>query len=179
VRARGPFDHPDFLFELKHDGWRALTYIEGDRGELVSRKVERVQIVRISSLFEVRSVERSTATGLRSLGLRQLLQTRKAERQVLGDWLRKEKGRAGVAPNPFGGNRAGDFDANTRRARFIRRACSARRLKKTSCLESTVLDFLDQYLGWTWRAGRLSTSERLICGTCAIIRGSDPVWKQL
>jgi hypothetical protein len=38
VRARDPFDHPDFLFELKHDGWRALAYLYGDRCELVSRR---------------------------------------------------------------------------------------------------------------------------------------------
>jgi len=25
--VRQPFDHPDFLFELKHGGFRALTYI--------------------------------------------------------------------------------------------------------------------------------------------------------
>ena len=25
--VRQPFDHPDFLFELKHDGFRALAYI--------------------------------------------------------------------------------------------------------------------------------------------------------
>ena len=24
--VRQPFDHPDFLFELKHDGFRALAY---------------------------------------------------------------------------------------------------------------------------------------------------------
>jgi bifunctional non-homologous end joining protein LigD len=38
VRSREPFDHPDFLFELKHDGWRAVAYIESDRCELISRK---------------------------------------------------------------------------------------------------------------------------------------------
>jgi ATP-dependent DNA ligase len=25
--VRQPFDHPDFLFELKHDGFRALAHI--------------------------------------------------------------------------------------------------------------------------------------------------------
>ena len=32
-----PFDHPDFLFELKHDGFRALAYISDGKCELVSR----------------------------------------------------------------------------------------------------------------------------------------------
>jgi ATP-dependent DNA ligase len=32
------FDHPDFLFELKHDGFRALAHIWDGKCELVSRK---------------------------------------------------------------------------------------------------------------------------------------------
>jgi hypothetical protein len=36
--VRQPFNHPDFLFELKHDGFRALAYISEDRCELVSRR---------------------------------------------------------------------------------------------------------------------------------------------
>jgi bifunctional non-homologous end joining protein LigD len=35
---RQPFDHPDFLFELKHDGFRALAHIWDGKCELVSRK---------------------------------------------------------------------------------------------------------------------------------------------
>ena len=34
--VRPPFDHPDFLFELKHDRFRALAYISEGRCELVS-----------------------------------------------------------------------------------------------------------------------------------------------
>jgi bifunctional non-homologous end joining protein LigD len=37
LRAPAPFDHPDWLFELKHDGFRALAVIEGHRCRLVSR----------------------------------------------------------------------------------------------------------------------------------------------
>jgi bifunctional non-homologous end joining protein LigD len=36
--VRQPFDHPDFLFELKHDGFRALAYISNGHCELVSRR---------------------------------------------------------------------------------------------------------------------------------------------
>jgi bifunctional non-homologous end joining protein LigD len=36
--VRQPFDHPDFLFELKHDGFRALAYISDGKCELVSRR---------------------------------------------------------------------------------------------------------------------------------------------
>jgi bifunctional non-homologous end joining protein LigD len=36
--VRQPFDHPDFLFELKHDGFRALAHIWDGNCELISRK---------------------------------------------------------------------------------------------------------------------------------------------
>ena len=36
--VRQPFDHPDFLFELKHDGFRALAHIWDGKCQLVSRK---------------------------------------------------------------------------------------------------------------------------------------------
>ena len=37
-RIATPFDHPDWLFELKHDGYRAVVYIDNGKCELVSRK---------------------------------------------------------------------------------------------------------------------------------------------
>jgi len=33
-----PFDHPDWIFENKYDGFRALAYVENGSGKLVSRK---------------------------------------------------------------------------------------------------------------------------------------------
>jgi ATP-dependent DNA ligase len=36
--VRQPFDHPDFLFELKHDGFRTLAYISDGHCELISRR---------------------------------------------------------------------------------------------------------------------------------------------
>src|SRR4030081_1776341 len=36
--VRQPFDDPDFLFELKHDGFRALAHIWDGKCELVSRR---------------------------------------------------------------------------------------------------------------------------------------------
>jgi hypothetical protein len=41
LRIPEPFDHPDFLFEPKIDGFRALAYVPGDRCELVSRRARR------------------------------------------------------------------------------------------------------------------------------------------
>jgi bifunctional non-homologous end joining protein LigD len=37
IRVPEAFDHPDWLFELKHDGFRALAVIDGHRCRLVSR----------------------------------------------------------------------------------------------------------------------------------------------
>ena len=38
TRIAAPFDHSNFVFELKHDGFRAMAYIENGKCELVSRK---------------------------------------------------------------------------------------------------------------------------------------------
>jgi bifunctional non-homologous end joining protein LigD len=37
VDEKEPFDNPEWLFELKHDGFRALAYVERGRCRLVSR----------------------------------------------------------------------------------------------------------------------------------------------
>ena len=37
-RIQAPFDHTEFVFELKMDGWRCLTYIENVACRLISRK---------------------------------------------------------------------------------------------------------------------------------------------
>ena len=36
-RKAQPFDHPDWLFELKYDGFRALAIVEYGRCSLLSR----------------------------------------------------------------------------------------------------------------------------------------------
>jgi ATP-dependent DNA ligase len=38
VRLPEAFDHRDWLYELKHDGFRALAYVEGHLCGLVSRR---------------------------------------------------------------------------------------------------------------------------------------------
>ena len=38
LRVPDAFDHPDWLFELKHDGFRALAKIDGHQCTLVSRR---------------------------------------------------------------------------------------------------------------------------------------------
>ena len=37
IRIPSAFDHPDFLFEPKLDGYRALAHVRGHRCELMSR----------------------------------------------------------------------------------------------------------------------------------------------
>ena len=34
---RQPFDHSDYIFELKHDGFRAIAYLQNGESKLVSR----------------------------------------------------------------------------------------------------------------------------------------------
>jgi bifunctional non-homologous end joining protein LigD len=41
VRLLEPFDHPDWFFEVKHDGFRALAHITGHHCELRSRNGHR------------------------------------------------------------------------------------------------------------------------------------------
>ena len=36
LRSR-PFDHEDYLFEVKYDGFRAMVYLQADNCEIVSR----------------------------------------------------------------------------------------------------------------------------------------------
>jgi ATP-dependent DNA ligase len=35
--VREPFDHPDYIFELKHDGFRAVAYLQNGESKLISR----------------------------------------------------------------------------------------------------------------------------------------------
>ena len=37
LRIPGPFDHPDFLYEVKFDGFRALAHVTGHLCQLPSR----------------------------------------------------------------------------------------------------------------------------------------------
>jgi len=37
ARRKEPFDHPEWLFDVKYDGFRALCFLEQWRGHFVSR----------------------------------------------------------------------------------------------------------------------------------------------
>jgi ATP-dependent DNA ligase len=43
LRITKPFDDPDYIFELKHDGFRAIAYIEGHACRLVSRNANQFE----------------------------------------------------------------------------------------------------------------------------------------
>src|SRR5208283_2592816 len=44
-RIAKPFDNPDYIFELKHDGFRAIAYIENGECKLVSRNLNQFKFV--------------------------------------------------------------------------------------------------------------------------------------
>jgi ATP-dependent DNA ligase len=35
--VKEPFDSPEYIFELKHDGWRAIAYIQKNECKLISQ----------------------------------------------------------------------------------------------------------------------------------------------
>ena len=39
-----PFDHPDYIFELKHDGFRAIAYMQNGECKLISRNLNNLRI---------------------------------------------------------------------------------------------------------------------------------------
>jgi bifunctional non-homologous end joining protein LigD len=43
TRVAKPFDDPDYIFELKHDGFRALAYINASECKLVSRNLNHLK----------------------------------------------------------------------------------------------------------------------------------------
>jgi bifunctional non-homologous end joining protein LigD len=43
ARLHAPFEHPDWIFEPKLDGFRALLYIEGGEAQLISRNGNRLK----------------------------------------------------------------------------------------------------------------------------------------
>ena len=41
--VKEPFDHADYIFELKHDGFRAVVFIENGECRLVSRNLKTLR----------------------------------------------------------------------------------------------------------------------------------------
>ena len=58
LRLVEPFDDPDYLFELKHDGFRAIAYFENGECRLVSRNLKNLRfesLVHALSLLPVKN----------------------------------------------------------------------------------------------------------------------------
>jgi len=43
--VKEPFDHPDYIFELKHDGFRAVAYLQNGECDLISRNSRRLRFL--------------------------------------------------------------------------------------------------------------------------------------
>jgi hypothetical protein len=56
------FDDPDYIFELKHDGFRAIAYIENGDCKLVSRNLNHFRL--FESLKKPKFVNTNTFRGL-------------------------------------------------------------------------------------------------------------------
>jgi ATP-dependent DNA ligase len=70
VRIPEPFDHDQFVFELKHDGFRALAVIRGHHGELISRRGHVYGFLERRGVDLFRAVCRSDLEGVVILRLR-------------------------------------------------------------------------------------------------------------
>jgi bifunctional non-homologous end joining protein LigD len=49
--VKEPFDNPDYLFELKHDGFRAVVYIEDGQCKLVSRNMRLLKFDSLKNML--------------------------------------------------------------------------------------------------------------------------------
>jgi hypothetical protein len=49
--VKEPFDNPDYLFELRHDGFRAIDYLQNGECKLISRKPETPSLCEIGASF--------------------------------------------------------------------------------------------------------------------------------
>jgi bifunctional non-homologous end joining protein LigD len=60
TRIAKPFDDPDYVFELKHDGFRAIAYIEAGECKLVSRNLKHFKSFGLSGdcIYRVRTASR-------------------------------------------------------------------------------------------------------------------------
>jgi bifunctional non-homologous end joining protein LigD len=58
-RRREPFDHPEWIFELKYDGFRAVLSIGSERPEFISRNANTLARFGELALFIDRELDAS------------------------------------------------------------------------------------------------------------------------
>ena len=61
--AKEPFDNPDYIFELKHNGFRALAYIENGECRLVSRNLKSLRFESLRLALSKQAVKNAIIDG--------------------------------------------------------------------------------------------------------------------
>ncbi len=62
-RVPKPFHNPDYIFELKHDGFRAIAYIENGECKLVSRNLNQFKFLLLSQSLAKLAVKSAILDG--------------------------------------------------------------------------------------------------------------------
>lgn len=62
-QVREPFDHDDYIFELKHDGFRAVAYVQNGECKLLSRNMNHLRFTSLKSALAKLPVENAILDG--------------------------------------------------------------------------------------------------------------------
>jgi bifunctional non-homologous end joining protein LigD len=61
--VKEPFDHPDYIFELKHDGFRAVAYLQNGECRLISRNLKNLRFQSLRTALAKLSVQSAILDG--------------------------------------------------------------------------------------------------------------------
>ena len=61
--VKEPFDHSDYIFELKHDGFRAVAYMQNGECKLISRNLNNLRFNSLKKGLAKLSVENAIIDG--------------------------------------------------------------------------------------------------------------------
>jgi bifunctional non-homologous end joining protein LigD len=61
--VKEPFDHPDYIFELKHDGFRAIAYIQNHKCKILSRNLNALRFESLKRVLAKLPVENAILDG--------------------------------------------------------------------------------------------------------------------
>jgi bifunctional non-homologous end joining protein LigD len=61
--VKEPFDHPDYLFELKHDGFRTVAYLQNGECKLISRNLKHLHFERLEQVLSPLPVQNAIFDG--------------------------------------------------------------------------------------------------------------------
>jgi bifunctional non-homologous end joining protein LigD len=67
--VKEPFDHPDYIFELKHDGFRAITYIQNGECKILSRNSNQLRFKSLKENLARLPVQDAGIVAERKLGI--------------------------------------------------------------------------------------------------------------